>query len=160
MKYISAIFYFATTYVAMASSCDGDDLAKVDQWLATRPDLNEYGDPKDTMYMGGSPLFNEMTGEMTSKCDYLKKKFPDEPWKKDGSTANPGTSGSAAAAELAKIDTWLEKKGLNKYGDPEDTMYMGGTPLFNEMTGVSKSRIAHLLEKFPDKPWNSSGSDL
>ena len=36
------------------------------------------------MYTGGTPLFNEMTGESTSRYEYLKEKFPDEPWKNIG----------------------------------------------------------------------------
>ncbi len=30
--------------------------------------------------MGGTPLFNEMTGESTDRLTYLKKKFPTHPW--------------------------------------------------------------------------------
>jgi len=35
------------------------------------------------MYMGGSPLFDETTGEMIDRYEYLLKKFPDIPWAKD-----------------------------------------------------------------------------
>lgn len=35
------------------------------------------------MYMGGTPLFNEMTGESTDRYEYLVKKFPDKPWMND-----------------------------------------------------------------------------
>ena len=48
---------------------------------------------------------------------------------------------------------WLEGKGLNEFGDPTGTMYMGGTPLFDEMTGESRSLISHLKQKFPGQPW-------
>jgi len=51
------------------------------------------------------------------------------------------------------IDDWLNAHNLNKYGDPHGTMYAGGTPLFNETTGVEKTRLQHLNEKFPNKPW-------
>ena len=36
------------------------------------------------MYMGGTPLFDETTGESTDRYTYLKAKFPDEPWQKEG----------------------------------------------------------------------------
>jgi hypothetical protein len=36
--------------------------------------LNIYCDPVDTIYLGGSPLFNEMTGISTSLEEYLAGK--------------------------------------------------------------------------------------
>jgi hypothetical protein len=36
---------------------------------------------------------------------------------------------------------------------------MGGTPLFNEMTGIQKDRLEYLNEKFPDKPWEISNAE-
>jgi hypothetical protein len=45
--------------------------------------LNEYGDPKDTMYAGGTPLFNEMTGETVDRYEYILKQHPElRVWKK------------------------------------------------------------------------------
>lgn len=35
------------------------------------------------MYMGGTPLFNESTGESIDRYEYLKKKFPNLPWTKN-----------------------------------------------------------------------------
>ena len=60
--------------------------------------------------------------------------------------------------ELEKADAWLEEKGLNRYGDEEGMMYMGGSPLFNETTGVQKDRLEYLLEKNPNKPWATGRS--
>jgi hypothetical protein len=62
---------------------------------------------------------------------------------------------SASAAESAKdagascLDAWLAGRGLNQYGDPPDTMYPGGTPLFDERTGQRKERAAYVLAKHP-----------
>ncbi len=56
--------------------------------------------------------------------------------------------------EKQKIDKWLEENNFNKYGDSKDTVYIGGTPLFDEKTGMMKDRYEYLLEKFPDRPWN------
>ncbi|MDP2586421.1 MAG: hypothetical protein Q8P32_01480 [Candidatus Komeilibacteria bacterium] len=50
--------------------------AKIDQWLAKK-DLNQYGDQKETAYTGGTPLFNEATGQTIERYAYLLKKFPD-----------------------------------------------------------------------------------
>lgn len=49
-----------------------------------------------------------------------------------------------------RIDDFIKEKKLNPYGDPSDTMYMGGTPLFNEATGRSKDRYEYVLEKHPE----------
>ncbi|KAK3276819.1 hypothetical protein CYMTET_15131 [Cymbomonas tetramitiformis] len=47
---------------------------------------------------------------------------------------------------------------LNQYGDPPDTAYLGGSPLFNESTAVLVDRYVYLKEKFPDSPWSHSRS--
>eukprot|EP00558_Chaetoceros_sp_UNC1202_P010045 CAMPEP_0197241808 /NCGR_PEP_ID=MMETSP1429-20130617/7747_1 /TAXON_ID=49237 /ORGANISM="Chaetoceros sp., Strain UNC1202" /LENGTH=64 /DNA_ID=CAMNT_0042701707 /DNA_START=167 /DNA_END=361 /DNA_ORIENTATION=+ len=60
------------------------------------------------------------------------------------------------AEDMTKVDKWLEEQGLNEYGDSQETMYMGGSPLFNEMTGESMERIDYILDKFPNKPWDTS----
>jgi hypothetical protein len=53
-------------------------------------------------------------------------------------------------AEKQAIDAWLEKKGLNRYGDSPNAVYTGGTPLFNEKTGQPTERYSYILNKFPD----------
>ena len=49
-----------------------------------------------------------------------------------------------------QIDAWLAESNLNQYGDQADAVYAGGTPLFNESTGETINRYAHLLKKFPE----------
>lgn len=49
---------------------------KIDQWLAEQ-NLNEYGDQEGTAYTGGTPLFNEQTGQSIDRYAYLLQKFPD-----------------------------------------------------------------------------------
>lgn len=61
--------------------------------------------------------------------------------------------GSDEASLLKIIDAWLVQNDLNVYGDPVGTMYMGGSPLFDETTGTSTSRFDYLMEKFPNQPW-------
>ena len=48
------------------------------------------------------------------------------------------------------IDDRIKKEGLNEFGDPMDTVYMGGTPLFDEMTGETRDRYQYILSKHPD----------
>jgi hypothetical protein len=53
----------------------------IDSWL-TSQNLNKYGDDIGTFYTGGTPLFNEQTGETIDRYDYLLQKFSDKPWTK------------------------------------------------------------------------------
>jgi hypothetical protein len=48
------------------------------------------------------------------------------------------------------IDDMIKKLGLNEFGDPKDTMYAGGTPLFDSRTGEMKERYAYILSKHRD----------
>ncbi len=48
------------------------------------------------------------------------------------------------------IDETIKKKGLNEFGDPKGTNYMGGTPLHNEMTGKTTDRYDYIAGKHRD----------
>ncbi len=52
---------------------DKEDKESIDKWLEEN-NLNRYGDSLDTFYMGGTPLFNEETGERVDRYDYILKK--------------------------------------------------------------------------------------
>lgn len=54
---------------------------QVVRWLMLNS-LNKYGDPMGTMYSGSTPLYNEATGEIISRYEYLVKKHPGKPWLK------------------------------------------------------------------------------
>ncbi len=49
-----------------------------------------------------------------------------------------------------KIDEWVLENGLNQYGDVGDTMYAGGTPLFDEATGGAKDKYEYILQNHPE----------
>jgi hypothetical protein len=53
---------------AAAESC-------VDRWLAANK-MDRYGHPEGTMYAGGSPLFNEATGESKDRLEYVFGRNP------------------------------------------------------------------------------------
>ena len=55
-----------------------DDQQKkwIDQMIK-KNGLNEYGDPKGTMYAGGTPLFDERTGNMRDRYEYIISKHKD-----------------------------------------------------------------------------------
>lgn len=57
------------------------------------------------------------------------------------------------------INSWIEENNLNQYGDPLDTVYIGGTPLFNEETGEYQERYDYLVSNYPEKPWLSSNEE-
>ena len=62
--------------------------------------------------------------------------------------------------ERLLIDCWLKENNLNTYGDPFDTVYAGGTPLFNELTGTYLDPYEYLDQRYPEKPWDTSSSRL
>jgi hypothetical protein len=49
---------------------------RIDQWIREN-NRNEFGDSKDTAYAGGTPLFNEMTGQTIDRYDYILKRHPE-----------------------------------------------------------------------------------
>ena len=71
----------------------------------------------------------------------------------DGQIVMP--DGSKARGKITeevkkRIDSWIRTNDRNEYGDPKDTMYIGGTPLFDESTGQSKDRYEYILENHPE----------
>lgn len=59
-------------------------------------------------------------------------------------------------ADQQRIDAWLTAyaDSLNDYGDPEGTMYAGGTPLFNENSGKPVSKYEYIVAKHQERPWD------
>ncbi|OJI06510.1 hypothetical protein BK004_03125 [bacterium CG10_46_32] len=48
----------------------------IDDWLSAN-NLNDFGDKEGTFYTGGTPLFDERTGETIDRFQYLFDKFPE-----------------------------------------------------------------------------------
>jgi hypothetical protein len=67
----------------------------------------------------------------------------------EGATAIP-LDEKARAAQEACVDKWLNGKKMDRYGHPEGTMYMGGTPLFNEQTGEATDRLEYVYRRQPE----------
>lgn len=55
------------------------------------------------------------------------------------------------------MDSWLQKQGLDAYGNPEGSMYAGGTPLFNERTGEQIDRLDFIFKNKPEVRQACSG---
>jgi hypothetical protein len=75
----------------------------------------------------------------------------------ESSSASPGTSpgpdrgGSGPAiTETQCVDKWLEDNKLDQYGNKAGTMYMGGTPLFDEATGKATDRLEYIYKNHPE----------
>ena len=49
-----------------------------------------------------------------------------------------------------RIDEWIRTGNRNEYGDPKDTVYAGGTPLFDMRTGRTRDRYDYILDKHPE----------
>lgn len=60
----------------VVASLTSQGKTKIDEWLKEN-NLNQYGDSPDTAYTGGTPLFNEQTGQSLDRYAYLLQKFPD-----------------------------------------------------------------------------------
>ena len=67
-------------------------------------------------------------------------------------TTSVGTK-KITETEEEQIQKWIAAENLNQYGDPEETIYAGGTPLFNELTGEQIDLYDYILERHPDRPW-------
>ena len=71
----------------------------------------------------------------------------------DGKIVMPGRSsvqGPISDGVKKRVDQWIQENNLNNYGDPQTTQYMGGTPLFNELTGMQRDRYEYILENHPE----------
>lgn len=59
-----------------ANNLTSEEKKQIDEWLEMK-DFNRYGDDKSAVYIGGTPLFDEKTGESIDRYDYILNKFPD-----------------------------------------------------------------------------------
>jgi Predicted Zn-dependent peptidases len=100
---------------------------------------------KITPQLKGLGTFETLSVELVGKSDVEKLQ---------GANAAPvsGNQGASNVDENTKqrIDKWIKEKGRNSYGDPKDTLYTGGTPLFDERTGKTKDKYEYILEKHPE----------
>ena len=67
-----------------------------------------------------------------------------------GPVARAPETAPALSAAAGCVDAQLAARGLNQYGDPPDTVYTGGSPLFDEKTSATRDRLAFVLAKHPE----------
>ncbi len=70
-------------------------------------------------------------------------------------TSTTPARSAVSAEEKEQIDAWIKNENRNSYGDEKGTMYIGGTPLFDETTGKYKNLYVYIIEQYPDRPWNN-----
>ena len=63
----------------MTSTVSAEEQQQIDAWIE-KNDLNEFGDPKEAAYAGGTPLFDEASGETKDRYEYIVESNPDRPW--------------------------------------------------------------------------------
>jgi hypothetical protein len=90
----------------------------------------------------------EFGDEVKVKQDELKDKAKDAAFNVAEKTIK-FIATTLTTAVKQEIDEWLQTNGLNEYGDPVGTSYIGGTPLFDETSGESKDKYEYILEKNP-----------
>ena len=66
-------------------------------------------------------------------------------------TPEPGGTRLSASreSEEACVDRWLAERRLDRYGNPDGTLYAGGTPLFDERTGKQVDRLVYVYKRQP-----------
>jgi hypothetical protein len=62
----------------------------------------------------------------------------------------PQAGGQGMESASPCVDKELQKRGLDKYGGEQGTMYPGGTPLFHEATGTSTDRTQYVYSHHPE----------
>jgi hypothetical protein len=79
---------------------------------------------------------------------------PAAPAARPAPVAQPPTPAEARIRVDAKqtecLERWLKGHGLDAYGNPEGTMYAGGTPTFDEATGRSVDRWTLVARNRPE----------
>lgn len=121
-----------------------DEVQNILDWM-NRYDLNRYGDPKGTRYAGGTPLFNEGTGETLSLYKYLETKPLGKVWNREAFVIE--RLQDVSAESRLNVLRWMQRHRRNQYGDPLGTGYLGGTPLFDEGGGGYMPLSVYLQNK-------------
>ncbi len=117
----------------------------IEAWISWN-NLNYIGDYCDTIYGGEKPSYDTTEG----KYNYIRSNHRDRPWLK----IDKNWLSNLSDFEKPRLNLWILINNFNEFGDHIDTLYIGGTPLFNEQTGTEVSYDEYILTKFPERPWN------
>lgn len=104
-----------------------------------------------------APGGSETAGDVTETGIGIPRDAAAGPDDAAGSMIGATETGTETSDEEKRaIDGWIDDNGLNQYGDDADTMYAGGSPLFDESTGTRKDRFAYVKSRHPTSPWMTS----
>jgi hypothetical protein len=136
---------FAITIVALAISLTGcTKLERWDEKIGIGFEKIKSFELKDFYDLAGkdSPLFVDVPFLSTTTLTDMAKDLTGE--------------------QKERVEEWLKEQNFNRYGDPDGTMYTGGTPLFDETSGESMERFEYLLLKHPEiiKDLNINTNDV
>jgi len=92
----------------------------------------------------------KLDDKVGEKLDQLQEKQQEEVINLFDKEKKAPAAKDLTGEQKEKVDKWLKENNLNRYGDPGDTMYTGGTPLFNEATGKSLDRYDYILKNHPN----------
>jgi len=104
-----------------------------------------------------APGCTRKSGEAPGPTDASATGEPEKTGASKGGLGAEGDAGTARASQEACVDSWLQKHGMDAYGNPEGTMYAGGTPLFNERTGEQIDRLEFIFKNKPEARQACSG---
>ncbi len=112
---------------------------------------------KDAVHGSGQADTQAPAGKVTTQpagprieAPVPSEQLPEAAKTAEGSRTKEGATTADPSKVEACVDAYLAEKGLNEYGDPKDTMYAGGNPLFDESTGRKMDRIDYVLLKHPE----------
>ncbi|MHB2017618.1 MAG: hypothetical protein ACYCW6_11780 [Candidatus Xenobia bacterium] len=97
---------------------------------------------------GAVPQLPQDKVEMGSKSPHNcwdPRKWGRSPMSSKARSQNP-----ADPATQKRVDAWIAAHHYNQFGDPMSTMYLGGTPLFDERTGASYDRDGYVIAHHPE----------
>jgi len=141
--------------VAELADVSDQEKADIERWLVdNKGRVNEYGDPAE-YYTGGTPLFNEATGESMDKYEYIVSQHPSRPWSTGDTVA---TEESAVLRANALSPTETEEAGGSSIGTL--TKVVGALGLFAGAlvaVAVAKMRQGRTTRRFPYHPINGRG---
>ncbi len=122
-----------------------EEIPMIEAWISWS-NLDAIGGYQKMVYPEGKPIFTSPD----RRYSYIRSNHRQRPWLK----ISGDWMTTLAPNEFEKISRWKIENKLNEFGDPFDTFYTGGTPLFDETIGEQIELDEYLLRNHPTRPWN------
>lgn len=121
------------------------ELKLIDLWLKTEG-LNLYGDSEGTIYLGGNPLFDEQTGQSIERIDYIRQKFPENPWKNEDRACNDGYIEIETVQDVDEVSNQKiepEKNLENDKNTKVDSIKSNELLTFHDLMNELQAKVKH-----------------